>query len=125
MPSLEASDRPSYAVLWAALGTSDDRGEPLTDEPREIRVRWEDVNKAAVDARGANIGLDAEVTVNEDVPLDSELWHGKLETWYGADGSAGDDNNVMYVRVSRKVPDVKGRNVRYVLGLSKFRNAPG
>jgi hypothetical protein len=122
MPTIEAFDRYQTAVLWVKTGV-DRYGAPVVSEPIEVRVRWNTKRTEGTDALGNPIALDAQVVVDRVIPVDSQMWLGSLSHWYGT-GSAGQDDEVMFVRTFDRVLDVKGRVARMQVGLSRFRDAP-
>jgi hypothetical protein len=123
MPPLERMDRRQTAVLWGKSGV-DRYGEPKVAEPDEIEVRWVTGRKESTAKDGSTIALDAEAIVGQRIAVGSQMWLGTLEEWYGT-GSSGDATEVMRVATYEEVPDIKGRNVQRVVGLMRFRDAPG
>jgi hypothetical protein len=122
MPSIEQSDRYQTAVLWVKTGV-DRYGASVVADPVEIRVRWNVRRTEGTDALGNPIALDAQVVVDRVISIDSQMWLGSLAHWYGT-GSAGQDDEVMFVRTFDRVLDVKGRVARMQVGLSRFKDAP-
>jgi hypothetical protein len=122
MPTIEASDRLQTAVLWVKTGV-DRYGAPVVASPVEIRVRWNTRRSQGLDALGNPVALDAQAVVDRVISIDSQMWLGTLSHWYGT-GSAGQDDEVMFVRTFDRVLDVKGRVARMQVGLSRFKDAP-
>lgn len=125
MPPLESKDRTQAVVVWVPDGI-DSYGQPTWETPREITVRWVWRQREIGDGKGGTVVLDASVVAGEEVPVDSLLFLGTLEGvggWYEA-GSATDDARLCQVRTSTTTPDIKGRNVRYELGVMRFRARP-
>jgi hypothetical protein len=124
MPSNETSYLNQTAVLWRANGT-DAYGEPSFSTPEEINVRW--VNKSLLDLNPTanNIGINARVATEVDIEVDSLLWLGTLEEWYGV-GSAGTSpdgasDSLSQVKSFNRVPDIKGREYRRVFDVVRYR----
>lgn len=108
MANPETAGRTTTAILWASIGT-DQRGRPLLDEPREIKLRFlEGSGEALLSSSGENT-RPAIAVVAEDVPVRSAIWVGCLDEWY-EEGSAGNNVNVLEVVNFEKVPDIRGRN---------------
>jgi hypothetical protein len=123
MPSPETFQRKQKMVLWPFLG-NDQYGQPVTDEPREILVRWEQTSTQARDAQGKVINIDGKIVVAESIAIGGEAWLGSLESWYGR-GSAGQETGLMTITaILEDAKDIKGRKHRRVLGLSRHQNAP-
>lgn len=66
------------AVYWGNP-RPDGYGGFIYDEPREIRVRWDDKIQVIESADGAEIISSAQLLVTEDLELEGVLWLGKLE----------------------------------------------
>lgn len=122
MPGFEQRDRYQVALLWAATGAFDDFAVPVVAAPVEIRVRWVDGQSESLDPDGQTVSLDGTAVVNQFVPIGSRMWLGTLDQWYAAPGSGGDDDQVREVKTYNGVPDIKVRNLRYKLGLMKWRS---
>ncbi len=119
MPPLETHGRFQKATLWPVSGVSRE-GEVTFGSPREVNVRWVWKESQGVDANGTAIGLSATVILDEEVPIESLMWEGKLADW--ADASTQDNNGLMQVKTTGKTPDVKGRFTRYEVGLARYRD---
>lgn len=122
MPSIEFGDRYQRAVLWVQTGV-DSYGEPITDPPVELRVRWIEGPIDVLRADGTHIVANARVQVFRDLAIGDLLWLGKLTDWYGS-GSGGDDDGVMRVATWEKTPDLKGRMFLRYANLVKHKDTP-
>lgn len=120
MPAPEHSHRTQTALLWAVIGV-DAHNEPVVGLPDEIQVRWENARVQMASADGTVVTVDATAVVGRDVNEGSLMRLGDLEDWNGT-GSNDDDNGLMQVVAFSKVPDVKGRNFRRVVGMIRFRD---
>lgn len=114
MPRPSQRHRHQTAVLWAKVG-NDAAGEPLVSAPVELRVRWVQQRREAVDANGNTVALDASVTADRVIPVDSVMWLGELVDWTGS-------GELHQVRTQGVVPDLKGRATAYTAGLARFRD---
>lgn len=65
------------AVYWKCTGR-DKNGQPIYDDPIEVKCRWEDQAKLFMNAQGQEEVSRAEVMVDRSMPLDSVLWYGSL-----------------------------------------------
>lgn len=108
-------DRRQTAVLWPVAGT-DDYGAYTVGDPVELSVRWVFGRSEVLDPQGNRIAVDAQVTVDREIAIGSEMVKGTLSEWVGT-GSAGDDDEVMMVMSYSEVPDVRARDFRRVVGL--------
>lgn len=118
MPPPEEMDLNQDAVLWPFNGI-DDSGEPSVGPPQAVAVRWEDKRSQSVSETGTVLALDAQVKVGLEVALGSHIWKGRL-----ADFTDADTNEIMVVQTYSEIPDLKGRGVTRVVGLSFLRNSP-
>lgn len=119
MPHQETAYRRQTAVLWECTG-KDRTNEPILSSPREIKVRWNNDQSSMLDESNTVVRVDALVETTCDVPVDSILWLGCLEDWYGT-GSGSDESQLMQVRLFQKTPDLKGRAFYRRAGLLRFR----
>jgi len=77
MPDQEVAFLDQKAVMWAWVGT-DRYGQPKVLPPVEVDVRWDDTTTEVTDPHGAVRKIDAEVVVDQDVPVRSIMWRGAL-----------------------------------------------
>ena len=125
MPPLESMGRHQKAVLWEKTGT-DSYAEVTRGEPIELDVRWEEGSTDLLNPDGTKVKLAGVVTTNRDVPEGSLMWlapsaaSSPLTQWYGT-GSAGDVAELMMVHSKEIATDLKGRNIRYELNMTKYR----
>lgn len=124
MPPIETSDLHQTAVLWPADGSYDEYGNPAIGEPVEVSVRWEFCREEVVGPQGSPTALDAMAVVDRVVPIDSRMWLGTLDDWYGESGSAGEDDEVLTVATYNEIPDVRGREFRRTVGLTRYKDSP-
>ena len=110
MPAIELSSRHQYAVLWVANGV-DDYGNVTVASPVEVKVRWVWGRKDSLNAQGVTIALDAQVTVDRSIPVESVMRLGKLKNL-----PITLDNLTNLVSCD-ETPDVKGRVFCRVVGL--------
>lgn len=121
MPQPETSHRFQDAVLWPREGYTD-YGEPVLGLPVELRVRWENARRGSLDPQGQTIAIDATVVVDRTVAVDSLMWLGTLEDWY-ATGSSGQDNGLSQVVAFSAIPDLKGRVIRRLCYLRRYKDS--
>lgn len=122
MPSPESDGRHQQCVLWKFAGSYSNNGSPKVQDPIEITVRWTDTYSEITDQQGNTVIVDASVVTDRDIPVHSLLWEGTLADWQGT-GSGMEPNDLMRVVSSRKVPDVKGREFKRTLKLSRYQDA--
>lgn len=103
MPRLEVNRLKQKAVLWAYASVND-YGEPIVSAAVEIPVRWENVQQEYTNPQGNTVGIEAIVTVNRVITVDSILWLGNL-----ADLPGTPTNLKKVVRIV-DIPNIKGRN---------------
>lgn len=113
MPPIETSDLHQDAALWAHSQQFDNRGNPKVADPVDIKCRWEWGRQEAVDPHGNTIAIEATVVVAQEVNIGSAMVEGTVA------GLTGDETK-MYVQTSAKIPDIKNRNQRRVLGLNRL-----
>lgn len=124
MPPLETTELNQTAIIWEGQTGYDDYGERLTTTPVEIPVRWSSERSQGVDSHGNLIAFDATAVVNQDIARDSLMYLGTLEDWYSL-GSAGDETELMVVKVLNVIPDLKNRETFRSVGLVRFKDQPG
>lgn len=121
---METADCYQTALLWEKVDETE-YNEPIVRAPVEILVRWENRQAEALDKDGTTIVLDANVVVQQDIPIGSLMWEGSLNQWYGVgtgSGSAGEATQLYQVMTKRITPDIKNRYLRRTVGLRFFRD---
>lgn len=117
MPPPELATLHHLAVLWRALGTFDNYGNPTVAEPEEISCNWKYNRRDKNQPKGGTNIVSASVVVSEEIPIGSKLWLGELEDWYGSAGSGGQDDDVMTVTSFDWCQDIRGIETMYTLQL--------
>ncbi len=115
MTSLQTRNLNQKAQLWAQSGHGDD-GQATVAARKELKVRWSEGRTQSVDQAGNIIAVDATVVVDQDVTVESIMW-------LGSEGGMATDpptSGLMEVLTFNKVPNVKGRKFRRVVGLGKY-----
>ena len=120
MPPIEEDELDQTALLWERIGTNDN-GEPLLSLlPQEIDVRWEN-QFGGLGAISDESKYDVRIVVDRDIPKGSILRLGDLSDWQGT-GSALDEQDLVEVVFSFKVPDLKAREYRRVVYCNRSRS---
>lgn len=70
--------RKQWAVYWATE-SNDQFGNPVYEEPVEIKCRWEDKQDLFRDKEGKEVVSSAKVWPDRHLTLDGVLWEGRLE----------------------------------------------
>lgn len=129
----ELFERNQYALLWKKSGDDDD-GRPsyaplteLSPDDNDQGVRWEQVDRETLDAKGNTVKIDAVVVVDRKIPVDSLMWQGSENMWYGGEpgtgsGSGGDDIGLYQVVAYKETPDIDGIYVRRTVELMKYKD---
>lgn len=116
MPALETDCRFQKAVLWAANGV-DNNGQVKVDAAVELDVRWETGKSAtAASDLSGTIAFEEVAVVDRVIPVNSIMWLGSI------DDIADPPVNLRKVVEYGEIPDIKGREVRRVVGLNKDSN---
>lgn len=124
MPQPETSHRLQYIVLWAATNRADRHGQmKVTDVPVELLVRYDDSRREVPDGNGNTITIDASAIVDQDVPLKSVVWVGRLADLQIGTAFAFEDGPLMTVAFFNKVPDVRNRQAFREIMLTRYRGA--
>jgi hypothetical protein len=121
VPALEVRDLKQRAVLWSASGTADS-GELTFAAPVEIACRWVDGERTAPGPDGGTQTLSATAIVATEVYAGDCMRLGTLDEYEALTGT-GYDTGVMEVLSAGVTVDIKNRNTRRELGLSKYRDA--
>lgn len=123
MPPLSDLTRRQTAVLWP-MASRDRQNEPVMEDPVELRVRWEHRLREVPGRDGTPLAVVATVWVDRRVPVGSAMWLGELADWPGT-GRGDNDEELCYVATRQMVPDEKGREVEWVLTLTRSRDTLG
>ena len=116
MPPMEASHRFQKAVIWTE-SSADEYGRKTLATGTELTVRWEDASIFPRPELSEEEELDATLVVNQVVALGSIIWKGQLTDLPSPVSSTTDLFEV--IRFS-EIPDIKGREIRYLCGLQKY-----
>lgn len=120
MPRRELRHRKQRAVLWGVSG-KDSFNEPTFSVPIEIDVRWKFGRREVTGSQGTPMSVDATVIIGQEIVVDSLMWLGTLESWYGL-GSSGTDIGMHQVVSYNETPDITGRHLRRSVMLSSYRD---
>lgn len=133
MPSFETAWRRQKALLWEipeGPAGYDNYGQPKRAVlSEELKVRWVNGQSQVVDPQGNTITVDATVITNRAVGVGSVMWQGSLEDLAAelpGTGTGTDllpSSGVMEVVAYSPTHDIKGRNIRHVLGLKFYRDS--
>ena len=104
---------PSYAVVWTPAG-SNEYGEITVNSPQEIRTRWEIGKSLGVGDETESVAYDAEIWVENEWPLGTIVWRGKLVDLPSS--PTGLYEVIDYI----ETPDLKGRIVERRLLLRRY-----
>jgi len=119
MPSLESRDRKQTALWWYKTGV-DNYGQPIIEDPVEIKVRWENKRDESLNKQGEPVAIDATVQLGQRVYPGDLMWLGTLDDWNNG-GSTATNNEILQVDSYNEVPDIKGRNAVKVAMLTLFK----
>ena len=129
MPAVEIADLNQKAVRWPFVRRNG-QGGLVVGEPENVWLRWEYTYREITGKDGTPVVIAANVKIADDTPTGSLLWLAPdqtadgdeaLEQFYDT-GSAGDSVGLMKVETRRVVPDLKGTETTYMLGLTYFRS---
>lgn len=127
MPHQETAFRRQKAVLWAFVRFGRDGDPKVSDDPVEIRVRWNHERGDARDSQGNVVRFDASAIVDRRIEIHSKLALGTIEDWTDV-GTADVDQQdigsqeIMEVVFYDEVKDLKGRVVHREVLLKRFRD---
>ena len=118
MTSIERVSIPQHAMLWA-FSSFDNYGQAQVSAAVEIDVEWPQGFTESNANQDSKESSSDTVVVNENVALHSVLWFGAEEDL--PTGTA--DPSPLYTVVGRNIqPDIKARNYRYTLTVSRLSN---
>jgi hypothetical protein len=112
--TVETTGLRQKAVLWAATGRYDVKGEPLLAAPIEIPVRWEETNRVINGPDDEPITLSAMVDVDRVIALNSQMRLGAL------DNLPTPLDTLMSVVTADHTPDIKGRHFQRSVSLTRI-----
>lgn len=79
MPPLETMDRRQTAQYWPKIGV-DRQGKMLVaDVPTELKVRWINKRREALNAKNERVGVDVGVITDRPLVIGSILWLGEQD----------------------------------------------
>jgi hypothetical protein len=116
MPPFEQMDREQPAVLYAVNGNTDE-GEITVSGGVQLDVRWEDKQLQIFDANGQPVAIDAVVTVDRAIPVNSILWQGQLDEI----DELATDLVLTQVKTCKVIPSLDARETNYVVGVARFK----
>jgi|TARA_R110000824_G_scaffold89320_4_gene219050 hypothetical protein len=118
MPPIETSDRHDYLVIWTSAGHTR-TGDKTVNTGTQLQVRWEDEISGNRPDKSDEEQYDAKIIVAEDVAIGSIVWQGMLTDLPIPIPTV----TSLYEVISfKKVPDVKGRNLRRICLVKKWSN---
>jgi hypothetical protein len=115
MPAPERDHRHQKTVLWSFV-TTDKNGQPLVAPPRQLNeTGWMTGIRESIDQSANPIAISATVDVNEEIPIFSIMRLGALTD------VPSPPNNLHQVVDIKITPDVKGREIKYTVMLSRWQ----
>lgn len=123
MPPIEYFELNQTAVLKPYTDV-DSNGEKTVGTAVELAVRWETKKVESTTSDGTPVVLDAVVMTKQEVAVGSRMWLGTLKDWNAQEASPPSDftdREIYEVVMYSAIPDIKGKNVRYLLGLVRYR----
>ncbi len=120
MPAPELNGRHQKALLWTIVGR-DRYAQPIVSGPVELDVRWNDVFKEVLDPLGNLITIEAEVVAGQNIPVGCIMWSGGLDDLPGTGNVP--ESNLMLVRFSNSIPDLKARFFYNKLSLIRYKDS--
>jgi len=131
VPDITESGFHQWAVYWPFSGW-DRWGQPTVGPPQQVPVsQWVTKRTKAVDPKLGTITLDATSRCYKPLKVDSHIWLGTLEEWYGTagtgsgSGSTAVDDELMVIRTYTETPDVKGRFSEKTIGMQRLHQSSG
>lgn len=121
MPSPERDGLIHKAVLWPFLRT-DVQGEPVVGPGVEVDSRWLWGVSIGLGPEGESISNDVTIKIDQYVTVGSIMWQGTLKEW-NALPPGSTDTWLVQVNSERIVEDIRGEEVGYKLGASRFRDS--
>jgi len=120
MPPLELMDRPTEIIAWEYQGR-DSYGEiKVSDDPLSLKVRWIPKRRELRDANDNIVVIDVSVIADRELPIGTIIWRGDLDDLPGTQEFP--ETNVYQIVVVNTANDIKGRNTRYELMASRYKN---
>jgi hypothetical protein len=116
MPTLERTFRYETITLWEASEETDTHGRNKVLSPVEITVRWDDTRTQSRDAQGNTVIWDVKLVAERKIAIGSYVREGRLRD------VPNPPDNLHRVDSQNAVPDIKGRNVRYLNGAMRSKD---
>lgn len=121
MPPLHEAELKETITTYPLLGVGQ-FGNQLHGAGTEIRARWVERQRQVTLPDSSVIDLIADVAVDRELKIGDLLFRGLLSSYVDGTGTA--DNELCEVRLKNIVPDVKGRNTRYSVSVSRYMQKP-
>lgn len=128
MPTPERSDQLQDALYWEYQGLIDGEVQlaPKVQLSPPFGVRFNMTRHDGKDPKGQKIALDGSLVATTQLVMNSLVWPGTLDDWYGTgsgtgSGSGDFDAEVMQIVTVTLVPDIKNREVSRKYGLMRYR----
>ena len=115
---LETDHLLQKAVLWETV-SFDEYGKQTVSSATELDVRWEQGLLLGQSPESAASDVSGTVYVDQEVELRSILWLGEEDDLPADIANITNLRQVMDVKI---IPDLKNRNTRYALLLSKYND---
>lgn len=119
MPQPEEDDKVEDAVLWSFTG-QDPNGLRQVGAPANIRVRWVNTKRDTKSPNAAQSTTDAQMSVNQSVPVGSLMWLGTVATIPVS--GIFPDGELMEVISGQHGKDIKGQIDRWEYSMMKYGN---
>lgn len=118
MPHLTKKPLRQKAVYWERVGY-DENGDPIvTDDPLEIKVRWEEGLLAGINEFGEPIAVTAVVDVDREIPVKSILWLGSIDDI----PTTGPTEGLVIVVGHVDIPNIKARQHQRSVTVQRWRD---
>lgn len=125
MPPIETSDRWDKALLWTKAGYDNYGNYTRSSDYTEIDVRWEEERGETLDSNGNVVAYDVRCVVAQEIAIGSIMWKGDEDAYTEAAGTVGTaDNTIDFMIVIQRshIEDIKGRNIRRVVYLIRYKD---
>lgn len=92
MPPLETADRHQTAQYWPRIGVDRNGMVLVADVPTELKVRWVNKRREALNAKNERIAVDVTIVADRDLAIGSILWLGEQDDFGTGTGTSSYPN---------------------------------
>lgn len=123
MPPLETMDRHQTAQYWPPVGHDRQGRQLVSDEPIQLRVRWINKRREAMNSKNERIAVDVSIVADRALDVGGILWLGDRDEF--GTGTGTDDypqTNLVQVMAMDVTTSLCNKYTRYEAMCVRYNN---